>query len=622
MIKLKAHYAHMNTLHKALPFKVGEKLDRAFAVQRDTINVEARTIELAFSSESPYERWWGIEILDHSPTSIDLSRMNIHANLLCDHDIRDVIGVVEDVSIGADRKARAIVRFGKSARAEEIFQDVVDGIRKNVSVGYMINEAKLESSTKSDEGEETDTYRITNWTPYEISLVSVPADIAVGVGRSTGDIPTDQPKPIQEIKIMTTEVIKETAPTVDLDKIKSDARTEELKRSSEILAIKEQFASYQGIEKMTQDAMRSGEPVAAFRSKVMDLIASAPKVTPDIGLNNKEVKNYSVLRAIKAMTDNNWTSAGFERECHDAILKRAGLSESANNGFYVPYEVQKRDLTAGTGNQGGFIVATDNLASNFIDLLRNRSVVAQMGATMLTGLQGNVTIPRQTAAGTASWLANEAAAATESQLVLGQLAMSPKNVIAYTEISRQLMLQNSPAADALVMSDLSKVVALAIDAAALSGPGTGGQPTGITATAGIGAVTGTTLGYAGIIEFQTDVANSNALAANCGYVTTPTVAGLLKVRQRFASTDTPIWQGNILDGEIEGFKAMSSLQVTAASMIFGDFSQVIIGEWGMLEIAMNPYASFTAAITGVRAIQTCDVGIRIPGAFSLATTIT
>jgi HK97 family phage major capsid protein len=612
----------MNTLHKALPFKVGEKLDRAFAVQRDTINVEARTIELAFSSESPYERWWGIEILDHSPTSIDLSRMNTHANLLCDHDIRDVIGVVEGVSIGADKKARAIVRFGKSARAEEIFQDVVDGIRKNVSVGYMINEAKLESSTKSDEGEETDTYRITNWTPYEISLVSVPADIAVGVGRSTGDIPTDQPNPIQEIRTMTATVIETPAPTVDLEKIKSDARTEELKRSSAILAIKEQFASYQGIEKLTQDAMRSGEPVAEYRSKVMDLIASAPKVTPDIGLNNKEVKNYSVLRAIKAMTDNNWTSAGFERECHDAILKRAGLNESANNGFYVPYEVQKRDLTAGTGNAGGFIVATDNLASNFIDLLRNRSVVAQMGATMLTGLQGNVTIPRQTAAGTASWLANEAAAATESQLVLGQLAMSPKNVIAYTEISRQLMLQNSPAADALVMSDLSKVVALAIDAAALQGPGTGGQPTGITATAGIGAVTGTTLGYAGIIEFQTDVANSNALAANCGYVTTPTVAGLLKVRQRFTSTDTPIWQGNILDGEIEGFKAMSSLQVTAASMIFGDFSQVIIGEWGMLEIAMNPYASFTAAITGVRAIQTCDVGIRIPGAFSLATTIT
>jgi HK97 family phage major capsid protein len=618
----KAQYAHMNTLDKALPFKVGEKLDRAFAVQRDTINVEARTIELAFSSESPYERWWGIEILDHNPTSIDLSRMNTHANLLCDHDIRDVIGVVESVTIGADKKARAIVRFGKSARAEEIFQDVVDGIRKNVSVGYMINEAKLESSTKSDEGKETDTYRITNWTPYEISLVSVPADIEVGVGRSTGDIPTDQPKPIQEIRIMTATVIETPAPTVDLEQIKIDARKAEQQRSSEILSIKNQFSTYNGIEKLAIDSLNNGDSVSEYRSKVMDLIASAPKVTADIGLNAKEIKNYSVLRAIKAMTDKDWTTAGFERECHDAILKRAGLNEAANNGFYVPYEVQKRDLTAGTGNQGGFIVATDNLASNFIDLLRNRSVVAQMGATMLTGLVGNVTIPRQTAAGTASWLANEAAAATESQLVLGQLAMTPKNVIAYTEISRQLMLQNSPSADALVMSDLSKVVALAIDLAALSGTGTGGQPTGITATAGIGAVTGTTLGYAGIVEFQTDVANSNALAANCGYVTTPTVAGLLKQRARFASTDTPIWQGNILEGDIEGFRAMSSLQLAAASMIFGDFSQVVIGEWGMLEIAINPYANFTAAITGIRAIQTCDVGVRIPGAFSLATSIT
>lgn len=603
---------------KPFPFKLGEKLDRAFAVQRDTINTDARTVELAFSSEAPYERWWGIEILDHSPTSIDMSRMNAHANLLCDHDIRDVVGVVESASIGTDRKARAVVRFGKSERAEEIWQDVVDGIRKNVSVGYIINEAVLESFSEDEDGESENTYRVTSWTPYEISLVSVPADIQVGVGRSTGEIPTDQPKPpIQEIRIMDPVV----EPKVDLEKIKSDTRADEQKRASEIIAIGTQFAKYAGVEKLTQDAVRSGEPVGEFRAKVMEIISSAPAVTPDIGLGKNEIKSYSLMRAIKAMADQNWKTAGFERECHDAILKRSGLSEAPNNGFYVPYEVQKRDLTAATPANGGYLVATDNLGSNFIDLLRNRSVLARAGATMLTGLVGNVTIPKQTGAATAAWLANEASTATEAQLTLGQLALSPKNVVAYSEISRQLMLQSSPAIDALVMNDLAQVVALAIDVAGLAGTG-GAQPTGIANTAGIGSVTGTSIAYAGIVEFQTDVAASNALATNCAYVTTPAVAGLLKGRQRFTSTDTPLWEGNILDGTIEGFKAMSSMQMATASMIFGDFSQVVIGEWGMLEIALNPYASFTAAITGIRAIQTCDVGVRVPGAFSLATSIT
>lgn len=617
----------MTNSHKALPFKLGDKLDRAFLVKREAINVEARTVELAFSSEAPYERWWGVEILDHNASSIDLTRLNSHANLLCDHDTRDVIGVVESVSIGLDKVGRAVVRFGRSARAEEVFQDVVDGIRKNVSVGYMINEAVLES-VSGDPGEDDaeDTYRITSWTPFEISLVSVPADFKVGVGRSAEDIATDPPQlePVkQEIKVMTT-VAEPQA--IDIEKIKADARaaalTDEQKRSSEIIAIGTQFANYQGVDKLTQECVRSGEPIGDYRAKVMALIASQPAATPDLGLNQKETKQYSVLRAIKALADGDWARSGFEKECHDAVLKRAGLSEAPNNGFYIPYEVQKRDLTAGTPANGGYLVATDNLASNFIDLLRNRSVLAKMGAYMLTGLVGNVTIPKQTGTGSVTWLANEASTGGESQPVIGQLALTPKNVMAYTEISRQLMLQSSPSADGIVLNSIAKDIALGIDLAGLAGSGAAGQPLGITGTAGVGSVTGTSLGYAGIIEFQTDVAQANALASSSGYVTTPTVAGLLKQRQRFASTDTPIWTGSILDGEIEGFTAMSSMQMAAGSMIFGDWSQVVIGEWGMLEIALNPYANFTAAITGIRAIQTCDIGIRVPGAFSLATSIT
>ena len=582
----------------------GLTLERAFLFEREKIDEETRTVELAFSSEAPYRRWWGIEILDHSPGAMNMDRLKAGGPLLCDHDTCDQIGVIESVRIDVDRVGRAVVRFGRSARAEEIFRDVVDGIRQNVSVGYAIDDLVLEAKSGEDE-----TYRVTRWTPYEVSLVSVPADFTVGVGRAAD--------PAQEIRM--TQVETPAAP-VDVAKIQAEARTAEQKRAAEIIAIGEQFA----LQGMAAEALRSGEPVDAFRSKVMDKLASRPlpQPTAEVGLSGGEKQRYSVLRALRALVDKDWSNAGFERECHQAILKRAGIAEAPNNGFYVPYEIQQRDLTATTGNAGGYVVATDNLAGSFIDLLRNRAVVAQLGATMMTGLVGNVTIPKQTAAATAYWLTNEATAITESQMTLGQLALSPKNVGAYTELSRQLMLQSSPAADALVMNDLARVLALAIDLAALEGSGASGQPTGISQTAGIGSVTGTSIDYAKVLEFQTDVAGGNALAANCAYVTTPAVASLLKQRVAFSSTASPLWEGGILDGNLQGFRAVATNSVTAASMVFGDFSQVVIGEWGMLELALNPYANFAAAISGIRAIQTVDIGIRQAGAFSRATSIT
>ncbi|MDO8413564.1 MAG: phage major capsid protein [Gallionellaceae bacterium] len=343
-----------------------------------------------------------------------------------------------------------------------------------------------------------------------------------------------------------------------------------------------------------------------------------------LGLSTNEIGRYSILRAINAVANKDWKNAGFERETHLAMQRVHGESEREGS-FYIPTDLlATRDLTAGVGTGGGYLVGTNNLGGSFIDQLRNRMVCAQMGATVLPGLQGNVTVPKQTGANTAYWLATETTAVTEGNLTLGQMSLTPKSVGAYQEISRQLMLQSNPAADALVMNDLAKVVALAIDAAALSGTGASGQPTGITNTAGIGAVIGTNLQYAGILEFQTDVAGSNALISGdtVGYVSTPSVAGLLAQRQRFTSTDSPLWQGTLYEGMMAGCKAMSSAQMAAGTMLFGDWSQLVIGEWGVLEIAVNPFTNFQAGIIGVRAIQTVDVGIRVPGAFSLATSIT
>lgn len=619
---------------------------RTFALSRE-IDAEARTVGLACSSEEPYRRWWGVEILDHSAGSIDLSRLADGRHpLLLEHDWSKQIGVVESVEVSADRRLRATARFSRGALGEEILQDVADGIRSLVSIGYSIDElqeerdghavrtlsfTEFEDEMRARHGADFDftrgasdaalanaddfpTFRVTRWQPYEISIVPIPADATVGVGRAAGAVAAAAAVPQQTTTTPTEKIMSDVQVT--------DNAAEEKARINEIRATAQAFAKYD-VAEMAMAAISDGKSVAEFQRGIMDKITTAPSApaASEVGLTKAEQGRYSVTRAIRAMVDRDWSGAGFEREVHQAICKRAGIAEAPNGGFYVPYEIQKRDMTTQSNGAGGYLVATDNLAASFIDLLRNRAVVAQLGATMLPGLQGNVTIPKLSAAGTAYWLANDTTAITESNQTVGQLALSPKNVGAYTEVSRQLLMQSAPAIDSLVMNDLAKVLALAIDVAALEGNGSG-APVGIANTGGIGSVTGTSMDYADILEFQTDVAGSNALAANCAFVTTPAVAALLKARVKVASTYSPIWEGGILDGTVDGFKAMSTLQVTAASMIFGDFSQVVIGEWGMLELALNPYANFAASISGIRAIQTVDVGIRQAGAFSRATSIT
>ncbi len=166
---------------KEMRIKTGILMRQAF-FEREAANKEERTIPLSFSSEEPIERFFGVEILDHSPESIRMNRAKRGLPLLINHNRDGQIGIVEDISLGGDRKGRGKARFGKSAQATEIFNDVLDGIRKDTSVGYRIHEMVLEKQE-----EDLATYRATDWEPMEISLVAVPADIQVGVGRGEGD---------------------------------------------------------------------------------------------------------------------------------------------------------------------------------------------------------------------------------------------------------------------------------------------------------------------------------------------------------------------------------------------------------------------------------------------------
>lgn len=614
--------------------KPGSRVERSLFVERAMVDAEARTVELAFASETPYDRWWGTEILDCSQTSIRLGRLVAGGPLLMDHDSRDHVGVIESVQIGADRVCRAVVRFGKSARAEEVFQDVLDGIRRNVSVGYMIHEAKLVETS-----EDKDVYRVTDWEPFEVSIVSVPADASVGVGRSAGEESPveviEQPDPVEDNEDET-ESDKEIKSTqgvitmsdINIDQIRADAVKEEQKRSAEIQAMGEQFARF-GADKIAADCLRNGDTVEAARAKIMEKIGSQAMPTAEIGLTEKEARSFSFMRAINALANPGdrkaQAEAAFERECSDAFASKNGRSAQ---GFFVPVEVQRRDLEVTTTNSstGGKLVATDLVS--FIEVLRNKMVVTGLGAQMLSGLVGSIAIPRQTAGATAYWVA-ESGAPTESQQTIDQVTMNPKTVGAFTDISRKLMLQSSIDVEAFVRNDLATVLALAIDLAAINGSGSNNQPTGILATSGIGSVAGGTNGaaptLANMIDLETAVSVANADVGSLAYLTNAKVRGKLKQTFKNATYgDVPVWgDGNMMNG----YNAAVSNQVPSnltkgtssgvcSAVLFGNFADLIIGQWGALDLMVDPYTNSTSGTVRVVALQDVDVAVRHAESFA------
>ncbi len=289
------------------------------------------------------------------------------------------------------------------------------------------------------------------------------------------------------------------------------------------------------------------------------------------------------------------------------------------HSFLVPNEIWQRDATV--GGTGQYLVATDNVG--FLDVLAPQLVVARLGATRLTGLVGNTTVPKMVSGNTAYWLSSEGTSITESTPVFSQAALVPHTVGAYSEFSRQLLLQSSPSVNKVIAKELSRRVAVAIDSAAINGAG-GAEPLGVLNTpTGLGAFTGGSLDLAALVNAQSDLAGSYVDATQAAYLTTPAVAALLMARQKFTGSDRALWEGPLADGNVAGLRAIASTQMPAATAILGSWEHLFLGEWGSpVEVAVNPYADFASGIIGVRALAMVDCVCAYPGAFSVATSVT
>jgi HK97 family phage major capsid protein len=590
----------------------GEKLVQRSAHMEAVVS-EDRRVNMSISSEMPVERLGGMEILDHSEGSIDLSFLNSgRAPLLLDHDPTQQIGVVESVSLdGAARKLRAQVRFGKNGRAAEVYDDIVDGIRSNVSIGYYV---KKISKT-------ADGYRAVSWTPLEVSIVSLPADPSIGLGRSAD---ASEPVLIQTISSEKETIMSQENTGAATAEAAVSKRNAELKQISEL-------AARHNKSNLVGDAIERGMNYAEFQGYLLERGLDKPLHAPDVDLNKSERQTYSLLRAIDSVAKHGRVM-GFEGEVSSEIARKSGKEA---RGFYVPQSVfSKRDILTTSPANGSNIIAEDYLAGEFVDALRASLVMGGLGARMLTGLKGDVAIPKLGNTATVAFVA-ENSAPSESAQTFAQITMVPRTLASFVDISRKLSIQSDPSVEQILREDMLQSFARKIDEVAIEGGGAN-EPTGILGTNGIGSVAigtnGGAVTYAKLVQLEREVAIDNALTGRLAYLTNAKVVAAMRSISRQASgvegnfilNDTNVLLGynvastNLVPSDL----TKGTTSNTCSAVIFGNFADVLIGMWNSPDVLVDPYTGSSAGTIRISVFQEVDVKLRHAESFAAIQDIT
>lgn len=426
----------------------GSKGERNFSVERDAIDKEARTAWFSIASERTYERWWGVEILDHSKKSIRTERLDSGANFLVGHDTSDVVGVVEKWEISSDKKLRILVRFGRSARAEEIFQDVLDGIRRNTSVGYIIHDLVLE---KSEEG--VNTYRVTDWEVLEGSLVAVPADPSVGQGREFDTAnPGATPKP-ERNPSMTPEEIKaaEIKARQEQDAAVKAAVARETERVNGILAAGAEYASMGGVEVARECVKDPSATLETFKARVLEAMRANPKLPTQTGGDVQRqpfgsgarqiLRRGGMLRAFRQpvqYTDGSKMDP-IEAAYRSGMWLMATVGQSARAASWCKdhgVDIQHRVMTTDSGPSGGYLVP-DEMEQSIIDL-REAYGLARRLCRRRPMASDTKSVPKRAGGVTAYFINEDNAGVTASDKSWANVNFVAKTLAALSLISKNL----------------------------------------------------------------------------------------------------------------------------------------------------------------------------------------
>lgn len=592
-------------------FSKAEVVRRANDMQAEA--VDDRRVSMSVSSENPVERQFGQEVIVHSESTLDLKfARSGNMPLLLDHDPERQIGVVESVTLDSSaRRLRATARFSRSQLAEEVYRDVIDGIRSNVSIGYRVRKMERDA-------DRADLYRVTDAEFLEVSIVSLPADQSVGTNRSI-EVPDEA-----EIKT----IIKETkmSDEMNMDQVRADAAAERSKEISEILSL----AARHNQRGFADQAIREGASLAQFRGALLDKIADKPLDVADVDMTPKERREYSLMNAIRGAQAGRFD--GFEREVSDELAKRYGKEP---RGFYVPQSIFKRDLTVGTDAAGGFLKPTDHLGGEFIDALRANLVISGLGARMMQGLSGDVAIPALNAKTSVGFVAENVAPGAEGAPTFRQVTMSPKTLVQYVDISRKLSMQSDPSVEQIIRDDMTRQFAAKIDEVAIEGGGSN-EPTGITQTSGIGSVAmgtnGGAITYAKLVDLEKEVAIDNALGGSLAFLTNPKVVGAMRQTPRQASGV----EGNFILNDSNSLLGYNVASTTLApsdltkgtssgvcsAVVFGNFNDLMIGMFGGLDVLVDPYTGSATGATRIAMYQDVDVAVRHAQSFAAILDVT
>lgn len=602
---------------------IGEQYFRHATLSVKAIEDENNKVEVAFSSEEPYQRSFGNEVLSHKEGDYDFSFVDGgSAPLLLQHDHDSQIGVIERARVDPDNIARAVVRFSKSAKAQEIYQDIKDGIRSNVSVGYSIN--------KYEVAEDSDIVRV-GWTPFEISIVSVPADTTVGVGRSE-NIFNQRKDIIEEINM--TEKTQENAEQVkaievaalqiDQQKQVAEALDAQRKEIAEITKLGQKH----GQDELAQKAIADSKTLTEFKDELLDAVETkeAPVNTKisSFAITTEASKNPT-FSLTKALNENRSGGiSGYEKEMQQEL----GRSKSGTQGgVLVPANVFARAAHTTTTDA---VLYPDERNDSLIEILRNETLVGQLGVTTMSGLTNPVPFPKQTGSVTAGMVGETGVQAESSVTTANAFTLSPNTGSAKASFSRRLLSSNAFAADQIVANDIRAVLAALVDSQAIFGDGTGNNLLGVLNVTGVNAfdtgVDGKSLLWGDYITMKQTIKKPQG-ATPAKWAINTTHEGYTEQTVRVASTDS-LFIKDIAADTLAGRSYVVSDNLpddqtkgtgTPASTIFyGHWDQVIFGEFGAVELLEDPYTGADTQTTIVRAFYDFDIGVRHPEAIIYA----
>lgn len=567
------------------------------------------SVRMSVSSETPvlttcfvndtWQRVW--EILDHGEGSIDMSRCG-DGLVILDRHYGDQVGLMA-VEV-KDRKLGGSVTFCNGGRAQEIAKDAAQGLRRNVSVGYAVSS---ESYRIEGEKDGVPVVRAMSWMPYEASFEPVPADATVGVGRAASEVKS------AEVSAQTTKEKKTMDPKLIAQMFeRGSAFGIDVAKVRELVEANKGMAD---LDAMIVDKQR-GE-ISELKTRKPDAPAVKPVAVvgdPSVGLSDKEARRYSFLNVVRALSGER-VDIGFERECSEAVAKKIGRSA---RGFFVPYDVQiaQRDLQIAGAGTGSNLVATSLMAGSFITALRNKLALPELGVQVMSGLVGDIAIPKGGTA-TGYWI-DETTAPTESTPVMSQVTGSPKACGTYIDISRKLLKQSSIDVEAFVRNEIAYALANKIEQAAFNGGGTN-EPTGllqgpistdVTVTAG-------TPTYAEMCNMIATVTGKNADFSNLKFAVTNEV--FWKLAATATSTNGPLFIADYNTNRILGRPAVVSENVTANYGFVADWSQMVLAMWGNgLDINVDTSSGSTTGLVRVVGFMDVDILVKQADAFAHA----